>query len=102
MSGLAGLDVYSNSASEKILVTEDPFGVCLGSVRGSVGVRSGSVRSLFGIRSGSVRDPFGVRSASVQGPFRVRSDPETKNANVLLQPIFREKLSFWKLSIGPA
>ena len=55
------------------------------------GVRAGSVGGPFGLRSGSVRGPFGVRSESVRGPFGIRSGPETKNANVLLQPIFREK-----------
>ena len=61
--------------------------VCSGSVRDRFGVRAGFVRGAF-------RDPFGIRSGSVRGPFGIRSGPETKNANLLLEPIFREKPFF--------
>ena len=39
------------SVSQKILVTEDPFGIRSGSVWASFGVRSGSVRADFGPKS---------------------------------------------------
>ena len=79
---------------------QGPFGIRAGSVRSPFRIRSGSVRGSVGIRSGLVRSPFGIRSWSVRGPlgvvwslFGIRSGPETKNANVLLKAIFREKPS---------
>ena len=70
-----------------------PLGVRAESVRGPFEISSRGVRGPCGVRAGSVRGPFGIRSASVRGPFGIRSGPETKNANLLLQPIFREKPS---------
>ena len=78
-----------------------PFGV----VRGPFGwPRSGSFRHPFGVHAESVRNLFGAGNEKRQSTIEANlprdlyggirgTGPETKNANLLLQPIFREKSS---------
>ena len=58
----------------RLIRSENVFGIRSECVRNALGMRSERVRNTFGIRSERVRNTFGIRSERVRNTFGTRSE----------------------------